>query len=89
MPAHNVHRPDNHRHFGIESLSLAVKKIEEQIELFLLLMGSLAVTISSRGELPLLFEDLKEPIMITAAVLAAGFHFRFSYGRTGSFADGL
>lgn len=54
-----------------------VKKIEENLELFLFAMGALAVTVSSQWAWPLVEEGLVEPIKITAAVLVAGLLFRF------------
>jgi predicted cation transporter len=51
------------------------KRIEEQLEVFLFVMGCLAVTITSQWEPPLIKEALVEPIKITLAVLIAGFLF--------------
>jgi predicted cation transporter len=53
-----------------------VKKVEENLEIFLFTMGVLAVTVTSQWALPLVEEALVEPIKITAAVLVAGFLFR-------------
>ena len=57
-------------------LPFLVKKIEENLEVFLFIMGILAVTVSSLWALPLIEEALLEPIKITAAVLVAGLLFR-------------
>jgi len=53
-----------------------VKKVEENLELFLFAMGVLAVTATSRWTWLLVREALLEPIMISAAVLVAGLLFR-------------
>ena len=58
------------------SLPFLVKKVEENLEVFLFIMGILAVTVSSLWALPLIEEALLEPIKITAAVLVAGLLFR-------------
>ena len=57
-------------------LPFLVKKVEENLEVFLFIMGILAVTVSSLWALPLIEEALLEPIKITAAVLVAGLLFR-------------
>jgi predicted cation transporter len=53
-----------------------VKKVEDNLELFLFAMGVIAVTASSRWTWPLVREAFLEPIMICAAVLVAGLLFR-------------
>lgn len=53
-----------------------VKKIEEELEIFLFVMGCLSVTITSQWSMSLVKEALVEPIKITLAVLVAGFLFR-------------
>ena len=58
-------------------LPFLVKKVEENLEIFLFAMGALAVTVSSQWAWPLVEEGLVEPIKITAAVLVAGVLFRF------------
>jgi predicted cation transporter len=58
-------------------LPFLVKKVEENLELFLFAMGAAAVTVSSQWGWPLIKEGLVEPIKITAAVLIAGLLFRF------------
>lgn len=66
--------------FGILAVVLfgpfLVKKIEEELEIFLLVMGCVSVTITSQWSMHLLKESLVEPIMITLAVFIAGFIFR-------------
>lgn len=52
------------------------KKVEEQLELFLFIMGVLAVSISNLWSWHLCKEALVEPIKISLAVLVAGFGFR-------------
>jgi predicted cation transporter len=58
-------------------LPFLVKKVEENLELFLFTMGVLAVTVSAQWAWPLVKEGLLEPIKITAAVLVAGLLFKF------------
>ncbi len=52
-----------------------IKKVEEELEIFLFVMGCAAVTITSQWSLHLIEEALLEPVKITLAVLAAGFLF--------------
>ena len=52
------------------------KKIEEELEIFLFVMGAAAVTLTSQWSLHLIEEALIEPVKITAAVFIAGFLFR-------------
>jgi predicted cation transporter len=67
--------------FGILLLVLflpfLVKKIEENLEVFLFVMGMLAVTVSAQWAWPLVEEALVEPLKITAAVLVAGILFKY------------
>lgn len=56
-------------------LPFSVKHVEEQLEAFLFAMGALAVTISGGWSGHLVAEAFKEPVMISAAVLVAGFIF--------------
>jgi len=58
------------------ALPFLVKKIEEELEIFLFVMGCVAVTITSQWSMPLIGEGLVEPIKITIAVLLGGFLFR-------------
>jgi predicted cation transporter len=58
-------------------LPFMVKKVEENLEIFLFAMGILAVTVSAQWAWPLIEEALLEPIKITAAVLVAGLLFKF------------
>lgn len=53
-------------------LPFAFKKVEENLEAFLFIMGVAAVAISGHLQLPLVLEALKEPIWITLAVFVAG-----------------
>lgn len=57
-------------------LPFAVKKVEEELELFLFIMGSLAVTFSGLWSGHLVIEALREPVKITVAVLVFGLIFR-------------
>jgi len=58
-------------------LPFLIRRVEENLEIFLFVMGLLAVTASSQWALPLVEEALLEPIKITLAVLIAGLLFRF------------
>jgi predicted cation transporter len=53
-----------------------IKKVEEELEIFLFVMGTVAVSITSQWSVPLIEEALIEPVKITLAVFAAGFLFR-------------
>jgi len=57
-------------------LPFSVKKVEEELEAFLFIMGIFAVSVSGQWSLHLVKEALAEPLKITLAVLAAGFLFR-------------
>ncbi|MCX5786797.1 MAG: DUF1646 family protein [Elusimicrobia bacterium] len=58
------------------ALPFSVKKVEEELEFFLCVMGALAVSISGVWSFGLVKAALKEPLAITAAVTAVGFIFR-------------
>jgi predicted cation transporter len=58
-------------------LPFLVRKVEENLEIFLFAMGLLAVTASAQWAWPLVKEALLEPIKITLAVLVAGLLFKF------------
>ena len=51
----------------------SVKIIEEELEIFLFVIGCIAVTITSQWSVFLIKEALIEPIKITLAVFIAGF----------------
>jgi predicted cation transporter len=53
-------------------------RVEENLEIFLFVMGVLAITASSQWSWPLVEEALLEPIKITVAVLVAGLAFKFA-----------
>ncbi|HOW35365.1 MAG TPA: DUF1646 family protein [Candidatus Omnitrophota bacterium] len=57
-------------------LPFLIKKIEQELELFLFLMGCAAVTVSAQWNAHLIKEALLEPVKITLAVLVAGFLFQ-------------
>jgi predicted cation transporter len=57
-------------------LPFLVKKVEEELEAFLFIMGAVAVTITSAWSVSLIKEALIEPIKITLAVFIAGLLFR-------------
>jgi len=54
-----------------------IKKVEENLEIFLFIIGVIAVTITSQWSMSLGEEALVEPIKITLAVFVAGLIFRF------------
>ncbi len=58
------------------TLPFSVKKIEEELEIFLFVMGILAATISGVWNWHLLEEGFKEPFFISATVLCVGFVFK-------------
>jgi predicted cation transporter len=53
-----------------------IKRAEENLEIFLFVMGCIAVTITTQWGMPLVEEALIEPVKITLAVFIAGFLFR-------------
>jgi predicted cation transporter len=53
-----------------------MKKVEEELEIFLFIMGCIAVTVTTQWSMPLIEEALIEPVKITLAVFIAGFIFR-------------
>ncbi|MDD2774058.1 MAG: DUF1646 family protein [Elusimicrobiales bacterium] len=57
-------------------LPFSVRKVEEELEAFLLLMGFAAVTVSGVWSCGLVWEALRAPVPIALAVLGAGFVFR-------------
>jgi len=57
-------------------LPFLVKKVEEELEIFLFAMGALAVTITAQWHAGLVKEALYAPVKITAAVFLAGFAFK-------------
>ena len=57
-------------------LPFSVKRVEEELELFLLVMGCAAMTVSGLWNWHIVKESLVEPVKISAAVLAAGLLFR-------------
>jgi predicted cation transporter len=66
------------------TLPFLVKKIEHNLEIFLFIMGVLAVTASNLWAKQIIFEALIEPIKITVAVLVAGLIFRGVRGHLSS-----
>ncbi|OGF44747.1 MAG: hypothetical protein A2536_09375 [Candidatus Firestonebacteria bacterium RIFOXYD2_FULL_39_29] len=57
-------------------LPLLFKKIEEALEIFLLIMGVVTITVTSQWSAHLIKEILLEPVKITIAVFLAGLIFR-------------
>lgn len=62
-------------------LPFAVKRVEEELELFLLAMGALSVTVSGLWSGELALEALLAPVKITLAVLFFGLLFRAGRSR--------
>lgn len=58
-------------------LPFTVKKVEEELEIFLFVMGLAAATAAGAWSMGLIKEALSDPVKITAAVLAAGVLFRY------------
>ncbi len=54
----------------------SVKRIEEELEIFLFVMGCFAVTVTAQWSVGLIKESLAEPLKISLAVFVAGFIFR-------------
>lgn len=59
-------------------LPFSVKKVEEELEIFLFTMGIISVTVSKMWSYHLIVDALKEPIPISLAVLIMGFIFKFT-----------
>lgn len=62
-------------------LPFSVKRVEEELEIFLLIMGCAAMTVSGLWSRHIVTESLIEPVKISAAVLIAGFLFRAGRNR--------
>ena len=62
---------------AVTVLPVFVKKVGDNLEVFLFIMGALAVTVTAQWSLPLLSEAAEGPIKITIAVLAASLLFHF------------
>ena len=70
-------------------LPFSVKKVEEELEAFLFIMGVLAVSISRLWSRHLVEEALIEPIKITLAVFFAGLIFKFIRPKVGKWTTAL
>lgn len=70
-------------------LPFSVKRVEEELELFLLVMGCAAMTVSGLWNWHIVKESLVEPVKISAAVLAAGYLFRAWRSRIEGFIERL
>lgn len=70
-------------------LPFSVKRVEEELEIFLLVMGCAAMTVSGLWNLHIVKESLIEPVKISAAVLAAGFLFRAAKSHVEGFIERL
>lgn len=65
------------------------KRVEEDLEAFLMIMGVLSVTVSKMWSLHLLYEAIVDPIKITLAVLVAGFLFRLIRPKLKNWTNGI
>jgi len=70
-------------------LPFSVKRVEDDLEAFLFVMGLAAVSISGLWSWPLVRSALKEPVAITIAVAAVGLLFRAVRGRLRGWMDAL
>jgi predicted cation transporter len=70
-------------------LPFALHAVEKELEIFLFLMGALAVTVTGQWSAGLVKEALLEPLKITAAVLVFGLLFRALERHIGSHVNGL
>ncbi|MDD2806280.1 MAG: DUF1646 family protein [Elusimicrobiales bacterium] len=70
-------------------LPFSVKRVEEELEVFLLLMGCAAMTVSGLWSWHIVKESLLEPLKISLAVLIAGYLFRSGRGRIEGFIERL
>ena len=70
-------------------LPFSVKRVEEELEAFLFVMGLSAVTISGLWSLHLVKEALKEPLAITFTVAVVGLLFRKVRHRLGGWINAL
>jgi predicted cation transporter len=67
-------------------LPFSVRRIEEELELFFLSLGILAISLQGGWTWALAGEALREPLPITAAVLCAGLIFRVARLKLGAWA---
>lgn len=65
------------------TLPFLSKRVEEELEAFLLILGVAAVSLAGLWSRPLVMDALREPLKITAAVLVAGWLFRATRARAG------
>lgn len=70
-------------------LPFSVKRVEEELEVFLLIMGCAAMTVSGLWNWHIVKESLVEPLKISLAVLFAGYLFRAGRSRIESFIERL
>lgn len=59
-------------------LPFTIKKVEEQLEIFLFIMGVISVSISKMWSMHLILKAIKEPIAISITVLVMGFMFKYT-----------
>lgn len=70
-------------------LPFSIKRVEEELEVFLLIMGCAAMTVSGLWNWHIIQASLVEPVKISAAVLAAGLLFRAAKSRVEEFIERL
>lgn len=70
-------------------LPFSVKRVEEELEVFLLIMGCAAMTVSGLWNWHIVKESLLEPLKISLAVLFAGYLFRAGRSRMEGFIERL
>lgn len=70
-------------------LPFSIKRVEEELELFLLIMGCAAMTVSGLWNWHIIKESLEEPLKISLAVLFAGYLFRAGRSRIEGFIERL
>jgi len=70
-------------------LPFSVKRVEEELEVFLLIMGCAAMTVSGLWNWHIVTESLVEPVKISVAVLIAGYLFRAGRSRIEGFIERL
>ncbi|HEY1405735.1 MAG TPA: DUF1646 family protein [Spirochaetota bacterium] len=73
--------------FAVLAFPFLIHKIEKELEIFLFVMGCLAITLTAQWRMSIIHESLVEPVKITLAVLIAGIVFRFFQRKIDRLAD--
>jgi predicted cation transporter len=89
MPAQGVHWLLGGIVVLVLLLPLRWRRVERNIEIFLLVMGALATTVASLWSRDLLLESLRAPWQISSVVLAVGLGFHFLRRRFDRSIEGL